>query len=172
LTSARHIRDHAAMPALNVPSPLGLLTVVEEAGAIVALDWNDAPDGVSGGLADNAPTTLLTEAARQLTAYFDGALTAFDLPLAPAGSAFRKRVWQAMADIPYGETRTYGDLARSAGSAARAVGGACGANPIPVILPCHRVVAANGGAGGYSGKGGLATKSALLDLENRDTRLF
>ena len=104
------------MPALNVPSPLGLLTVVEEAGAIVALDWNDAPDGVSGGLADNAPTTLLTEAARQLTAYFDGALTAFDLPLAPAGSAFRKRVWQAMADIPYGETRTYGDLARSAGS--------------------------------------------------------
>ena len=140
------------MPVLNVPSPLGLLTVVEESGAIVALDWNDAPDGVSGGLADNAPTPLLAEAARQLTAYFDGALTAFDLPLAPAGSAFRKRVWQAMADIPYGETRTYGDLARSAGSAARAVG--------------------NGGAGGYSGKGGLATKSALLDLENRDTRLF
>jgi methylated-DNA-[protein]-cysteine S-methyltransferase len=74
--------------------------------------------------------------------------------------------------IPYGETWTYGELAQTAETVPRAVGGACGANPIPVILPCHRVVAANGGAGGYSGKGGLRTKSALLDIENRTSRLL
>lgn len=155
------------MPTLNVSSTVGPLTLEERGGAIVRLGWGDAPDD----LTDGKPTPLLAEAARQLAAYFDGSLTAFDLPLAPAGSDHQKRVWQAMNEIPYGETRTYGELARQAESVARAVGGACGANPIPVILPCHRVVAANGD-GGFSGKGGLKTKAALLNIENPAPRLF
>ena len=156
------------MACLSVPSAVGPLTLEERDGAIVRLGWGDAPDDLPSG----RPTALLAEAARQVAAYFTGTLTEFDLPLAPAGSDFRKRVWRAMAEIPYGETWTYGELARRAGTVPRAVGGACGANPIPVILPCHRVVAANGGAGGYSGKGGLVTKWALLDLERAGTRLF
>lgn len=156
------------MPTLNVPSSVGPLTLEERNGAIVRLGWGDAPDDLPGG----RPTPLLAEAARQIAAYFGGDLTAFELPLAPEGSDHQKRVWQAMSEIPYGETWTYGELARRAKSVARAVGGACGANPIPVILPCHRVVAANGGAGGFSGKGGLKTKAALLDLESPSPRFF
>lgn len=156
------------MPVLNVPSAIGPLTLEERGGAIVRLGWGDMPDDPPGG----ETTPLLAEAARQIAAYFDGALTAFDLPLAPQGSDFQKRVWRAMNEIPYGETRTYGELARRAETVARAVGGACGANPIPVILPCHRVVAANGGAGGFSGKGGLKTKAALLDIESPARRLL
>jgi methylated-DNA-[protein]-cysteine S-methyltransferase len=156
------------MSTLNVPSAVGPLTLEEQDGAIVRLGWGDRPDN----LPDGTPTPLLAEAARQVAAYFDGTLTDFDLPLAPPGSDYQKRVWRAMAEIPYGETWTYGELARRAETVPRAVGGACGANPIPVILPCHRVVAANGSAGGFSGKGGLKTKSALLDIENPDLRLF
>src|SRR3954451_653766 len=106
---------------------------------------------------------LLAEAARQLQAYFDGKLSHFDLPLAPAGSPFEKCVWSAMQKIPYGETRCYGDLAADIRSAPRAVGGACGKNPIPIVIPCHRVLA-KGGLGGYSGAGGLDTKQTLLRL--------
>lgn len=156
------------MPTLNVPSTVGPLTLEEREGAIVRLGWGDVPDD----LPDGKPTPLLAEAARQIAAYFAETLTEFDLPLAPEGSDHQKRVWQAMNEIPYGETLTYGELARRAQSVARAVGGACGANPIPVILPCHRVVAANGGAGGFSGKGGLKTKAILLELESPAPRLF
>ena len=156
------------MPTLNVPSAVGPLTLEERDSAIVRLGWGDTPDD----LPDGAPTPLLAEAARQIAAYFDGTLTEFDLPLAPPGSDYQKRVWRAMAEIPYGDTWTYGELAHRAETVPRAVGGACGANPIPVILPCHRVVAANGGAGGFSGKGGLKTKSALLDIENPNPRLL
>lgn len=156
------------MPVLNIPSPVGPLTLVEQDGALVRLGWGDMQDD----LPDGQPTSLLADAARQLAAYFDGTLTRFDLPLAPPGSDYQKRVWRAMNEIPYGETWTYGELAKQAETVPRAVGGACGANPIPVILPCHRVVAANGGAGGFSGKGGLKTKTALLDIENRTARLL
>jgi len=156
------------MPTLNVASALGPLTLVERDGALVRLGWDDAPDELPAG----GPTPLLREAAAQLAAYFAGTLTAFDVPLAPAGTGFQKRVWQAMREIPYGETWTYGGLAKRAGTVPRAVGGACGANPIPVIIPCHRVLAANGGAGGYSGKGRLKTKALLLDIENRTIRLL
>ncbi len=89
-------------------------------------------------------------AAKQLAAYFENAATPFDLPLAPGGTPFRQRVWQAMREIPVGETRTYGQLAQQLTSAARAVGGACGANPIPIVVPCHRVLA-TGGIGGFMG---------------------
>jgi methylated-DNA-[protein]-cysteine S-methyltransferase len=144
------------MPSLSIPSPIGQLTVDELNDAIVAIRWADAPAG------NGSP--LLAEAARQLAAYFDGRLSEFDLPLAPAGSPFEERVWSAMQAIPFGETRCYGDLAQAIGSAPRAVGRACGKNPIPIVIPCHRVLA-KGGMGGYSGAGGLATKQRLLALE-------
>ena len=156
------------MPPLNVPSPVGPLTLVEQDGALIRLGWGDVPYDFP----DSTPNPLLVETARQLAAYFAGALTEFDIPLSPPGTEYQKRVWWAMNDIPYGETWTYGELAKRADTVPRAVGGACGANPIPVILPCHRVLAANGKSGGYSGKGGLMTKTALLDIENRTTRLL
>jgi methylated-DNA-[protein]-cysteine S-methyltransferase len=148
--------QRGTMPSLSIPSPVGQLTVDETDGAIVAIRWACAPSG------NGSP--LLAEAARQLAAYFDGRLSRFDLPLAPAGSPFEARVWSAMQAIPYGETRCYGDLAQAVGSAPRAVGRACGRNPIPIVIPCHRVLA-KGGLGGYSGEGGLAAKQRLLALE-------
>lgn len=144
------------MPQRSLHSPIGDLTVSEEDGAIVALDW--------GWGRDQGESPLLDEAARQLEAYFDGELADFKLPTRPAGTAFQIQVWRAMQAIPTGATRTYGELARELNSAARAVGVACGANPLPVIIPCHRILAANG-LGGYSGDGGIETKCALLRLE-------
>ncbi len=141
---------------LSIPSPIGNLILAEEDDALVAIAWGD------GRAASNRP--LLAEAARQLEAYFAGTLSEFDLSLRPAGSAFERRVWAAMRAIPYGQTRCYGELADTVGSAARAVGGACGRNPIPIVIPCHRVLAKTG-LGGYSGAGGLATKQTLLALE-------
>jgi len=148
------------MPSLSVTSPVGRLTIVEEGNAIVAIGWEDAGDDRASG--NSSP--LLAEAARQLDAYFAGKLTHFDLPLAPRGSPFETRIWTAMREIPYGETRAYGDLAMMIRSAPRAVGRACGRNPIPIVIPCHRVLA-KAGIGGYSGSGGLATKRRLLALE-------
>jgi len=144
------------MPQLSLHSPLGDVTVSEEGGAVVALDW--------GWGRDQQETSLLRTARAQLYSYFDGELTAFDLPLAPGGTMFQQRVWQALRGIPYGQTRSYAELAASLRSAPRAVGQANAANPIPIIIPCHRVVAANG-LGGYSGGDGLSTKRALLELE-------
>src|SRR5437016_12644913 len=111
------------MPSLSIPSPVGQLTIDEENAAIVAIRWADAPAG------NGSP--LLTEAARQLDAYFAGKLSHFDLPLAPAGSPLEARVWSAMQLIPYGETRSYGDLAAAVGSAPRPVGRAGGPHPLP-----------------------------------------
>ena len=145
------------MPQLSMHSPIGDLAVSEDDGAIVSVDW--------GWGRDNTATPLLKEAKKQLEAYFDGKLKDFDLPLTLQGSAFQKQVWKAMIKIPYGKTLTYGEIATKLGGAARAVGGACGSNRIPVIVPCHRVLAAGGGLGGYSGSGGLVTKTALLRLE-------
>lgn len=145
------------MPYLTLASPLGPLTVFEDDGVIVAIEFGRAPGG------DETP--LLDEARRQLDAYFDGRLQDFSLSLAPAGSAFQQTVWKAIAAIPYGKTRTYGELAIQLRSAARAVGGACGRNPIPIVIPCHRVVGAAGRLTGYSGGEGTDTKRALLALE-------
>ncbi len=144
------------MPQLSLHSPIGDLTVSEELGAIVALDW--------GWGRDQTETPLLGRARAALFAYFDRTRTAFDLPLAPVGTKFRRRVWAALQTIPYGRTRSYAELAALLGTAARAVGQANAANPIPILIPCHRVVAA-GGLGGYSGGDGAATKRALLELE-------
>ncbi len=144
------------MPQLSLHSPFGDLSISEDDGAIVALDW--------GWGRDQTPSPLLKDAVKQLNAYFDGKLTAFDLPLAPFGTAFQKSVWQQMRKIPYGKTCTYGAMAGRLKSEARPVGTACGKNPIPIIIPCHRVVG-TATLGGYSGAGGLETKVALLRLE-------
>lgn len=148
------------MPQLSLLTPLGDLTLSEEGGAIVAVDW--------GRGRDQAQTPLLKRARDQLQDYFDGARLEFDLPLAPDGTAFQRRVWDALIRIPAGETRSYGDIGREVGCrAARAIGQANGANPIPILIPCHRVVGADGSLGGYSGGEGPATKRLLLDLERR-----
>lgn len=145
------------MPALAFNSPIGPLTVFEEDGAIVAVDWGWPPE------TDETP--LLLRARDQLEEYFDGKRTSFDLPLAPHGSPFQRRVWAALAAIPFGATRTYAALAIELGTAPRALGGACGRNPIPIIVPCHRVLASDGRLGGYSGMDGIETKEFLLRLE-------
>jgi methylated-DNA-[protein]-cysteine S-methyltransferase len=144
------------MPAISISSPIGNLVLDEADDAITAIRWS------AERAANGSP--LLAEAARQLDAYFAGKLSDFDLPLRPAGSDFERQVWSAMQKIPYGKTQCYGDLAAAIGSAPRAVGGACGKNPIPIVIPCHRVLA-KAGLGGYSGSGGLKTKQALLTLE-------
>jgi len=120
---------------------------------------------------EQRPSLLLESAREQLHAYFDGARTSFDLPLAPAGTAYRRLIWQALCDIPYGQTRSYQDIARKAGGSARSVGQANGCNPIPLIIPCHRVVATTH-IGGYSGGDGLLTKRWLLALESPNQPLL
>ena len=123
---------------------------------VIALHWQGAASGGS--------SQLLTEAVAQLEAYSAGTLTAFDLPLAAKGSTFQKQVYDAMLAIPYGETLTYGEIAKALGSPAQPVGQACGANPIPIIIPCHRVLSKTG-IGGFSGAGGVEGKIKLLKHE-------
>jgi methylated-DNA-[protein]-cysteine S-methyltransferase len=144
------------MPVAGIETWLGCLTVKETDGAITDLQWNGEPS--------QAETPLLRETIRQLSAYLEGDLKNFDLPLSPKGGDLHQAVFKAMLEIPYGETRTYGDLARDLDTYGQPIGQACGANPIPVIIPCHRILSANG-LGGYSGSGGTETKIALLKLE-------
>jgi methylated-DNA-[protein]-cysteine S-methyltransferase len=144
------------LPQLSLHTPIGSITVSEEDGAIVALDW--------GWGRDQTETATLCDAREQLHAYFDGRRDSFSLKLNPHGSPYRRRVWQALREIPYGATRSYAEIARAAGGAPRSVGQANAANPIPIIIPCHRVLASNG-IGGYSGGDGLDTKRYLLALE-------
>jgi methylated-DNA-[protein]-cysteine S-methyltransferase len=110
------------------------------------------------------------EAIHQLEEYFEGRRKHFDLPIAPKGTAFQKAVWRALRDVPYGTTTTYGALARKLRSSPRAVGAANGANPLPVFIPCHRVIGADGSLTGYGG--GLRFKARLLAVENRQLKLF
>jgi methylated-DNA-[protein]-cysteine S-methyltransferase len=141
----------------TVFSPFGPLTVFQRDDSLVALEWGHAP-------ADEA-TSLLAEAIGQLEAYFDGSLRCFSLPLRPEGTLFQRRVWSRLTDIPYGSTENYGRLAAELGTAPRALAGACAGNPLPILIPCHRVIASGGRLGGYSGGAGEDTKRALLLLE-------
>ena len=143
--------------SITVETPTGPLSVSEEADAIVRVTWGRAES--------EAESPLLAEAARQLNEYFAGERTDFDLPLKPHGSSFQQAVWDQMRAIPHGDVKTYGDIAKALDGTARAVGSACGANPIPVIIPCHRVVGADGKMTGFSGGEGVETKQALLRLE-------
>ncbi len=147
------------MPQLSMHSPIGDLTITEEEGAIISLDWGWIPEEWQ------TETDLLKEAIEQLDDYFDGKRLDFDLPLNPPGSDFQKQVCSAMCDIPGGSTKSYGEIAKDIESSAQAVGNACGLNPIPVIIPCHRVLAAGKQMGGFSGLGGVDTKKILLQLE-------
>ena len=145
------------MPHLSLDSPIGPLTLHQDDGALVSVSWGRKSAGEE--------TPLLQEAKQQLDDYFARKRRAFDLPLAPSGSAFEQSVWRLMCEIPFGDTMTYGAMAKRLGGTARAVGGACGSNRIPVIIPCHRVLGVDGKLIGYSGRGGIETKVALLQHE-------
>ena len=142
---------------------LGPITVTVDDGAVTGLSWGQ------GDTQDTDP--VLREAARQMRAYFAGTLTGFDLPLAVRGSEFQKAVCDEMRRIPFGETVTYGDIAQKLNAPPQAVGQACGGNPIPIVIPCHRVLAANG-LGGFSARGGIETKVALLRHEGAASLLI
>jgi len=146
-------------------SPIGRLELVESGGALVAIHFDAPVDGSPEHERGGSP--LLVEARRQLTAYFSGALRTFDLPVRAAGTDFQRRVWEVLATVPWGTTTTYGALAARLGlppGASRAVGAANGANPVPIVLPCHRVIGSDGTLTGYAG--GLARKATLLRLEH------
>jgi methylated-DNA-[protein]-cysteine S-methyltransferase len=173
----------------SMPSPVGELRIIEHRGSIVAIDFvgempeSPAPTAkapaptasmaVAAARADGRPLgdradddALLKEAVGQLEAYFDRELKEFDLPLEPVGTPFQAKVWQELRRIGYGETASYGEIAARlgmTGHAARAVGLANGRNPIPIVVPCHRVVGAAGALTGYGG--GLPRKQYLLELE-------
>ncbi|PCI63868.1 MAG: cysteine methyltransferase [Kordiimonadales bacterium] len=145
------------MSQLSMHTPIIDITITELDGSIISLDWGWSP------FQESSP--LLQEAKRQLDLYFDGELETFSLPIQPMGTRHQEKVWHAMMEIPFGAVATYGELAKKIGSAAQPVGSACGRNPLPILVPCHRVVGSGGNFGGYSGDGGLYTKRALLVLE-------
>lgn len=147
------------MRMLTFPSPLGPLTLTEKEGALSELRFGDF------GGEDASP--LLERARREIGEYFAGKRRSFDLPLAPAGTPFQQEVWRALQAIPYGECRTYGAIAAAVGrpKAFRAVGMANHCNPLPLLVPCHRVVGADGRLTGYAG--GLERKRLLLSVEGR-----
>jgi methylated-DNA-[protein]-cysteine S-methyltransferase len=165
----------------TMDSPVGELRIVANQRAITAIDFDGSPEGASSrsstvraaavsagrplGDRDDAHP-LLAEAVRQLRAYFARELKEFDLPLDPDGTPFQRRVWDELVKIGYGETASYGQIARALGmtaAASRAVGLANGRNPIPIVVPCHRVVGSDGKLTGYAG--GVERKQVLLDLE-------
>jgi len=149
------------MDFYSFDTPLGCMALAAEDGAIVRLYLPNSPIP----RLMSHPTPLLAEGARQVLDYLAGRRQVFDLPLAPQGTPFQQKVWAALRAIPYGQIRSYKDLARSAGCPRgfQAVGQANRRNPIPILIPCHRVIAADGSAGGYGG--GLELKRALLAIE-------
>lgn len=152
-------------------SPVGMLTLVARGDCLAAVLWEDERENRVrlGDLYRDDGHPVLLQTARQLGEYFAGGRQRFDLPLDFAGTAFQRRVWAALLTIPFGETRSYGDIARQIGnpSAVRAVGAANGRNPISIIAPCHRVIGASGGLTGFAG--GLPAKQYLLALEGRQS---
>ncbi|MBM08887.1 MAG: cysteine methyltransferase [Magnetovibrio sp.] len=143
----------------SLPSPVGVLTVYAINNALSALEWGRAPK------CKKKPAKVLSGAYEQLEAYFTHKRRHFDLNLAPAGTQFQISVWKAIDKVPYGETRTYGYIAKKLKSSARAVGTACAYNPLPIIIPCHRILGSGGQMTGYSGGAGVETKAQLLHLE-------
>jgi methylated-DNA-[protein]-cysteine S-methyltransferase len=149
------------MSICYVDTPVGRLALEADHDAVTGVRW--ASPGERSR--DKTPSPVLKEATRQLEGYFRRKLKRFDLPLAAHGTDFQKRVWKMMREIPYGETATYGGMAMALGSGPRPIGMACARNPIPIIVPCHRVLASGGKEGGFSGGRGLPTKRQLLALE-------
>ncbi len=151
------------MNIASLHNTFGWFSLVEEDGQITQLLWEDRTEGFR--------SDVLKEGLNQLDAYFAGKLTKFDLPLAPKGSDFQQKVYRIMQDIPFGEVLTYGEVAKKLDVPAQPVGQACGANPIPVIIPCHRIVG-TGNLGGFSGMGGVETKVQLLRHEGANAQLI
>lgn len=151
------------MPQLSLHTPVGAITVSVEDEAIVALDW--------GWGRDQEPTPLLLRARQWLQSYFDGVATPMDLPLQPFGTPYRQRIWDQVRQIPPGSCWSYQQVAEAAGGSPRSVGTAMATNPIPLLIPCHRVLGSGAGGrfsiGGYSGGEGVETKRFLLNLEAR-----
>jgi methylated-DNA-[protein]-cysteine S-methyltransferase len=149
----------------TMPSPVGLLTLVASDIGLAAILWENDPPGRVRLHYAPGDSDVLRETERQLSEYFAGTRAAFDLPLDFTGTDFQKSVWQALLTIPFGETRSYAQIARQIGKpkAMRAVGAANGRNPISIVAPCHRVIGANGTLTGFAG--GLEAKARLLALE-------
>jgi methylated-DNA-[protein]-cysteine S-methyltransferase len=148
------------MPRTVVDSPIGPLGLIASDVALQGVVFDGR------GIRSEGGASVLDEAARQLTAYFEGDLVTFDLPLEPHGTDFQRQCWLALATIPYGQTVSYGEQARRLGlgsDKARAVGAANGSNPVPIVLPCHRVIGADGSLTGFGG--GLPVKRFLLEHE-------
>ena len=154
----------------SMPSVIGQLKLVATDSGLAAILWeNDDPRRVRlGPLIENRTHSILLEAERQLREYLEGKRRIFNLQLDPAGTAFQTRVWEALKAIPFGETRSYSDIARQTGNAkaSRAVGAASGKNPLSVVIPCHRVIGVSGNLTGFAG--GLRVKAHLLALESDD----
>lgn len=158
----------------TMDSPVGKLKLVASDEGLVAILWQkDRPERVPlGEMVEEPGQRVLAETERQLVEYFAGERREFELPLDMRGTRFQKDVWEALLGIPFGETRSYGELARQLGSpaASRAVGAANGRNPISIVVPCHRVIGASGKLTGFAG--GLDVKMRLLELERGEKGLF
>ncbi len=157
----------------TIPSPTGDLTLIASDAGLAAIQWQMYAPGKSRlqPSTENPAHPVIAAATTQLNEYFAGTRTIFDLPLAPTGTEFQRAVWAQLLTIPYGETRSYADIARAIGrpTATRAVGAANGQNPLPIVAPCHRVIGSSGALTGFGG--GLPNKILLLDLESRVSRL-
>jgi methylated-DNA-[protein]-cysteine S-methyltransferase len=154
-----------ALRYTTLESPLGPVLVAGDEAGLRRISFQHGTRALEPGPGWRRDDAALAEAAGQLRAYFAGARRGFDLPLAPLGTEFQQRVWRALCEIPYGETISYGELARRVGqpSASRAVGAANGRNPLPIVVPCHRVIGSTGRLVGFGG--GLHLKEGLLGLE-------
>lgn len=157
-----------------IDSPTGKLRLVASDEGLVAIEWerkNETRE-MRADLVEDDCHPILVETERQLNEYFAGKRQEFEIPLDMRGTTFQKSVWEALLGIPFGETRSYGQLAKQLGNpaATRAVGAANGQNPIPIVVPCHRVIGSNGKLTGFGG--GLETKALLLRLEQQEQKLF
>src|SRR5262249_20412718 len=172
MTDARRNKGKACI-AKTIRSPVGALTLIASNDGLAAILWeNDRAGRVRlDVVAEDAGNPVLRETERQLAEYFAGRRKAFDLTLDFAGTAFQKKVWHALLTIPFGETRSYAQIARQIGhpTAVRAVGAANGRNPISIVAPCHRVIGSSGALTGFAG--GLDVKAQLLRLEGADVAL-
>jgi methylated-DNA-[protein]-cysteine S-methyltransferase len=148
-------------PQVSIDSPLGPLALTSDGEFLIGLD-------IGTRVSKPSSDAVIDLATQQLEEYFAGRRTAFDLPLKAQGTPFQQSIWSALQDIPYGQTTSYGELGSAIGKpgSARAVGGAVGANPLPIVIPCHRVLASDRRITGYSGGEGIPTKEKLLGLEN------
>lgn len=147
------------MKTFVVNTSLGCIEITEQSGFIAKVAWSK-----SQASEQHSESSLLQDAAAQITAYFNGELTLFTLPIKAEGTPFQQRIWDEMRKIPYGQVMTYGEVAQKIESHPRAVGSACGKNPIPVIIPCHRIVG-QASLGGFSAGDDQETKQQLLKLE-------